>query len=217
VRKWLFFAAACAVILLALGAQNATVSFTMAFVKRTPEGLPARVDFSERVNIAPEDAFKIFLQPSAGSYVYLVLHDAQNDVQLLFPQSFTAFESPGYAQGRTFIPAGDDWFALDGTKGTERFYLLASVERLRTLESRIAAYQKAVSRQSSTTTAIGAARQAVLDEIRQLIKSHSGLAAAAEKPVTVGGGTRGTTEAVERLATRIEAGPFYSRTFRLDH
>jgi hypothetical protein len=217
VRKSLLVLAALAGVALALEAQDTAVSFTMAFVKRAPDGQPARIDFSERVNVKPGDLFKILVQPSAGSYVYLILHDAQNDLQVLFPPTFAAFEGSGYAQAQTFIPEGNEWFTLDGTRGTERFYLLASVQRLKTLESRVAAYQNAASQKDARTAAVNAARQAVLDEIRQLIRSHSTLTAAAEKPVTIGGGFRGVTEAVARLATRIEAGPFYSRTFRLEH
>jgi hypothetical protein len=217
VRKSLLILAACAGVTVALGAQDARISLTMAFVKRTPEGRPAKVDFSERVNIKRGDLFKIFLQPSAGSYVYLILHDVQNDLQVLFPLTFADFEKPGYAQSRTYIPEGEDWFALDGAKGTERFYLLASAERLRGLESRIAAYRNAAARKGSAVAAINAARQAVLDEVRRLTKAHSQLAAAAEKPVTIGGGTRGVDDTVARLATRIEAGIFYSKTFRLEH
>jgi hypothetical protein len=216
-RKSLLVLAACAGVTLALGAQDAGVSFSMAFVKRTSAGQPAKVDFSERVNVKPGDLFKIFLQPSAGSYVYLILHDAQEGLQLLFPQAFAVFESPDYPNARTYIPEGDEWFALDSVRGTERFYLLASVERLRALESRIAAYQKTASNKGSAVAAVHAARQAVLDEIRLQLKAHSRLSAAAEKPVTIGGGTRGITEAIASLATRIDAGVFFSRTFRLEH
>ena len=216
-RKSLLVLAALAGLTAALEAQSAGVSFTMAFVKRAPDGQPARIDFSERVNVAPGDLFKILVQPSPGSYVYLILHDAQNDLQVLFPTAFAAFESTGYGQAQTFIPEGDGWFALDGTKGTERFTLLASAERLKTLESRIAAYQKTAANKGAAVAAVNAARQAVLDEIQLQIKSHSRLAAAAEKPVPIGGGTRGVTDAITRLATRVEAGVFYSRTFRLEH
>ncbi len=216
-RKSLLILLVSAGMTLALGAQEATVSFMMAFVKRTPQGSTAKVDFTERVNVKSGDLFKIYLQPSLGSYVYLFLHDAQDDLQVLFPGTFAAFESRSYAQTMITIPEGEEWFALDNEKGTERFYLLASAERLRTLESLATAHQKTASKKGSTVAAVNAARQALLDEIRRLIKAHSQLAAAAEKPVTIGGGTRGITEAVAKLATRIEAGGFYSRTFRLDH
>ena len=200
-----------------LAAQGAKPSFTWAFVKRTADGGAVPINFSERVNIKAGDLFKIHIQPAASSYVYLILQDASDDVQLLFPDSFELFGKTSYAQARYFIPEGDDWFTLDNAKGTERFYLVASSERLSPLESLVLTLQKTASNQKSTVAAINAARQAVVDEIKRLIKAHSSLAAAAEKPVTIAGGTRGINETVAKLATRIEAAGFYSKTFRLEH
>jgi len=198
-------------------AQGAKLSFTWAFVKRAADGSAAPLDFSERVTIATGDLFKIHIQPAASSYVYLVLQDAANDVQLLFPDSFDLFAKTSYAQTRHFVPEGDNWFTLDSTRGTERFYLVAASERLRSLESLVTTLQKTASNPKSTVAARNAARQAVLDEIRRLIKEHSQLAVAAEKPVTIAGGTRGIDEAVAKLAIRVETAKFYSRTFRLEH
>ena len=200
-----------------LAAQGAKLSFTWAFVKRTADGSAVPINFSERVNIKAGDLFKIHIQPAASSYVYLILQDAADDVQLLFPDVFDLFEKTSYAQTRYFIPDGDNWFTLDSTHGTERFFLMASSERLRPLESLVLTLQKTASNQKSTVAAIYAARQAVLDETRRLIKEHSQLAVAAEKPVTIAGGTRGINESVARLATRIETAGFYSKTFRLEH
>jgi hypothetical protein len=200
-----------------IAAQEAKVSFTWAFVKRAADGSAVPVNFGSRVNIKPGDLFKIHIQPGAGSYVYLVLQDAAGEVQRLFPESFDLFEAPSYATTRFFMPEGNDWFTLDGARGTERFFLIASSDRLRSLESLLLSLDKTTSNQNSTVAAKNSARQAVLDEIKRLAKEHSQLAAAAEKPVTIAGGTRGINETVAKLATRIEAAGFYTRTFRLDH
>jgi len=212
---------ACVVVVLLLiaascVAQEAKLSFTWAFVKRAADGSAVPINFSEKVNIKSGDLFKIHIQPNAGTFVYLVLQDASDDTQLLFPESFDVFGKASYAQ-RYFIPEGDNWFTLDSAKGTERFYLVASSERLQTLESLILALQKTASNQGSTAGAKAAARQAVLDEIKRLNQQHSQLAVAAEKPVTIAGGTRGINEAIARLATRIEAAGYYSKIFRLEH
>jgi hypothetical protein len=205
------------VITAGLAAQGAKLSFTWAFVKRAADGSAVPINFSERVNIKAGDLFKIHIQPAASSYVYLILQDAADDVQLLFPDSFDQFGKTSYAQSRYFIPDGDDWFTLDNAKGTERFFLVASSERLGPLEALVNTLQKTASNQKSTVAAKNAARQAVLDEIKRLIKEHSQLAAGSEKPVTIAGGTRGINEAVAKLATRIDAAGFYSKTFRLEH
>ncbi len=149
--------------------------------------------------------------------MYLFLYDAEGSLQLLFPERFEVFTEPSYTQNQFFIPEGENWFALDNAKGVERFYLLASRERLSSLESLTLAYQKVSGEGKSSTNAIGAARQAVLDEITQLRTKHSQLTMAAEKPVTIAGGTRGINASVAKAATRIEADEFYTKTFRLEH
>jgi hypothetical protein len=213
-------AAALALLFVAaigLSAEGRKLSLNWAFAKRAPDGAARPIDFSDRVNIKSGDLFKLFIQPEASSYVYLVLQDSSDEVQLLFPESFELFGMADYAKRRYFLPEGNDWFTLDGAKGTERFYLIASSERLRPLESLIAAHQAKASAKDSTAAAKNAARRAVLDEIKRLINEHSRLAAASEKPVSIAGGSRGVNEEVEKLATRIEASEFYAKTFRLEH
>ncbi|MGA2641950.1 MAG: DUF4384 domain-containing protein [Spirochaetia bacterium] len=199
-----------------LGAQGANMAFNWAFVKRATDGSPVPIVFSERVAVAPGDLFKIYIQPVKNTFIYLFLYDAQGALQLLFPERFEVFTEPSYLQKQFFIPEGENWFALDNAKGVERFYLLASRERLTTLESLTLAHQKVADAKSSATV-IGAARQAVLNEIAQLRTKHSQLTIAAEKPVTIAGGTRGINASVAKAGTRIEAAEFYIKTFRLEH
>jgi len=194
-----------------LAAQEAQTSFNWAFVKRGAEGSPVPIDFKERVSIAQGDLFKIHVQPIQNAFVYLFIHDAQGDLQLLFPERFEVFNGRTYLNTRYFIPEGDNWFTLDNAKGTERFYLLASSERLRPLESLFLSYDKA------SAGAKAAARQAVLDEVARVRREHSQLTIAAEKPVTIAGGTRGINAAIQKVATRIEAPGFYYKLFRLEH
>lgn len=211
-------AAAIALLLAAaigLSAEGRKLSLNWAFAKRAANGAATPIDFSERVNIKSGDLFKVFIQPEASSYVYLVLQDASDEVQLLFPEGFDLFGEASYVKSRYFIPDGNDWFTLDSATGTERFYLIASSERLRALESLMLEHQRKAS--SKDSTAKNAARRAVLDEIKRLINEHSRLAAASEKPVSIAGGTRGVNDDVQKLATRIEASEFYAKTFRLEH
>jgi hypothetical protein len=193
------------------------LQFNWAFVKRAPNGSVQPIDFSERVNIAQGDLFKINIQPVKDAFLYLFLHDASGDLQLLFPDRFEQFESRSYKGKQFFIPVGENWFTLDSAKGTERFYLLASSKRLSSLESLTIAYQSAAQARSTNAPAADAARQAVLDEISRVRKENSKLTIAAEKPVTIAGGTRGVNSATAKLATEIDAQDFYTKTFRLEH
>lgn len=192
-------------------AEGEKLQFNWAFVKRGPGGVPQPINFSENVSILRGDLFKISIQPVNSVFLYLFLHDAGGNLQLLFPDSFQDFEQARYVGGRFLIPAGENWFTLDSAKGTERFYLLASMKRLEGLEKLTSAYQRGASSEKA------AQRQAVLDEIARLIAEHSKLRMVAEKPVTVAGGTRGIDSPVAKLATRIEAEEFYTKTFRLEH
>jgi len=205
---------AAAVLFLAAAAawtQQATVAFNWAFVKRAAGGAPAALDFKEKVNIGPGDLFKIHVQPLENAFVYVYLDDAQGELQCLFPSDFSVFEGASYLDQKFFIPGGDNWFALDSARGTERFYLVASSVRLSRLESFTTALGK------STGSSKGTARQAVLDEIARIRKEHSQLTMAAEKPVTVAGSSRGLAAAIQKAATRIEAPGFYYKLFRLEH
>jgi hypothetical protein len=194
------------------GTTAPDVVFDWAIVKRGPTGAPVRVEFAERVTVARGDLFKIHLQPIAkNTFIYLFLHDAAGTLSMLFPDRFEAFQERGYTGTPFFIPPGEDWFALDGSTGTERFYLVASSERLKELERLTTALRTAASAEMAT------ARQRVLDEIAALRREHSQLAIAAEKPVAIAGGTRGISDTVEKMGTRIEAVRLYARTFRLEH
>jgi hypothetical protein len=198
-------------------AEDATLAFNWAFVKRAANGSAVPIDFKERVSIVSGDLFKIHIQPVANAFIYLFLQDAQGELDMLFPESFDVFGGGAYLKTPVFIPAGEDWFTLDNAKGTERFTLLASTERQAKLESLVLALRKTMADAKASAAAKGSAQQAVLDEIQRLRKAHSSLAAAAEKPVTIAGGTRGINEAVQKLATRIEATGFYWKNFRLEH
>lgn len=192
-------------------AQEAKTAFKWAFVKKASDGSAAPIDFKERVNVSVGELFKIYIQPVTGAFIYLFLHDAQGDLQQLFPDDFSQFDKANYWGTQYYVPSGDNWFTLDSVKGTERFYLVVSAERLASLESLVLAYEKA------SGEGKGAARQAVVDEIARIRTQHSQLTMTAEKPVTIAGGTRGINAAVEKVATRIESGGFYYKLFRLEH
>jgi hypothetical protein len=190
-------------------ADEQDLQFDWAFMKQTPGGASHSVDFSERLAISTGDLFKISIKPLRNAYIYLYLQDAKGDLQLLFPEQFTDFEGARYMDEQFFVPHGRAWFTLDSEKGAERFHLLASASRLSRLESLTLAFQEAARGKNGAD----AQRQAVLDEITQLRRTHSRLTTAAEKPVTIAGGTRGA--AIEGM--RIEAAGFYTRTLRLEH
>jgi hypothetical protein len=194
-----------------LSAEDGTLRFTWAFVTQAPNGALRQVDLSRPVHASSGDLFKIYIEPADNAFVYLFLHDAEGNLQLLFPDSFKDFDKSDYRGNQFFIPAEQSWFTLDTSKGTERFYLIASTKRLSSLETLADDYQKAPKDRKSSQ------KQAILDEVSRLQKEHSKLRIAAEKPVPIAGGTRGAGQSVAKLATKVEASEFYFKTFRLEH
>ena len=102
--------------------------------------------------------------------------------------------------------------------GRETFYLLASRQRLESLER---LFDQSESADPSRKAELS--RQ-ILDEIRTFKKEHRELAAAAERPETIGGAVRGFEKAqgmnrpdVAVIASEISAPGFVVRTFTIDH
>ena len=201
-----------------LGADSAgELVFDWAFVKRGLDGEAGSIDFSRRVRISSNDLFKIYIQPLRGAYIYLYLYDVQKELYLLFPERFEDFDDRDYLGQKYYLPDGDAWFSLDDSRGVEKFYLLASVERLTRLEALTEEYTLLYDNRKGSSGETNTARQRVLDEIVSIRKQHSQFVITAEKPVPIAGGVRGQNADLEKLATRINAEGFYTKTLRLEH
>ena len=60
------------------------------------------------------DQFKFKLTLKSRCYVYLIYHDGEGDVQLLFPRHLEQFDDDYQVSRDYFVPQGDLWFTLDG-------------------------------------------------------------------------------------------------------
>lgn len=201
-----------------LAAESKTeVVFNWAFVKQTRDGELQMLDSSRVASIEPGEQLKIFLQPVQNAYIYVYLHDAQNELHLLFPRRIEDLHSRNYGNREYYLPEGEDWFVLDEAKGVEKFHLLASHERFPKLEALTKTYLDLKEKAKSSQDAIRIAMQRVLEEITRIRQQHSKLVVLAEKPVSIAGGVRGQNRAIEELAIEIRAQEFYSKTFRLEH
>jgi len=114
----------------------------------------------------------------------------------------------------TYIPPGSQWFELEKGAGMETFFLLASVTPLKDLERLIDRHEAA------DAPGKKAAATGILDEVRRLNKANRNFARPVERPVMIGGQTRGTTDAasaIDQLAVEVEAERFYGKTITIDH
>lgn len=78
---------------------------------------------------SPEDSdrFKVFFRPSDDCYVYVVNIDSTGWANVLHPEDGVG--KPTRAGTENFSPASDDAWAVDGYRGIETMYFVASRQR----------------------------------------------------------------------------------------
>jgi hypothetical protein len=139
-------------------------------------------------------------------------------MSVLFPYRFKQLDSSSTLSGKHYVPQGNQWFELDDHTGQEKFYLLASTQRLFDLEALINKYESADKAKKS-----GLAEK-ITSEIRNLRKRHLKFKTYAEKPVTIIGNLRGAEQSesvhskdIADYAVEISTTTFFSRTYTIDH
>jgi hypothetical protein len=182
-----------------------------------PQGKGKVISVQNETALRAGDRLKLFFEPKNDQYFYLLHVSSQGELTPLFPP---AAQPAKVTRGtKVFIPMDNNWFELDAYPGQEKFFLLATVERLDRLEELCARHTVLKDKadvQSST--------DAILDEIKRLRQKHKQLSAPAEKPVRIGGSLRGEQPSsspavpdITPLAAEVTAPGFYSRTFTIDH
>lgn len=198
-----------ALLLLPAGqTREAEVRFEWGIWARTgPTDHP--VSMGSRTTLKSGDQVKMFLRLKQRGFVYVVLHDADNQLSLLYPAAPSSGEpSIGVA---AYIPAGDAWMQLDERLGVETIHLIAAPMRLDGLEAALKRYAAA------TSSDRGAAARQVLDEIARLKAQFQPGAAPTERPVEIAGTVRGMPPDIAARAVEVSARRFYSRTITIDH
>ncbi len=105
-----------------------------AFFLKDGEGRLKSLEFDEPEHFAAGDLLRIYLQLQEKTYVYLYLYDSRQDLYLVFPAAADFYAESFPSWEKYYIPSGRGWFTLDNGSGKERFYLLASKQRLMGLE-----------------------------------------------------------------------------------
>jgi hypothetical protein len=140
-----------------------------------PQGKGKVVSVQNETSLRAGDQLKVFFEPRSDLHFYLLHISSQGELTPLFPAE--AQPSKVAAGTQVFIPAGNNWFELDAHPGQEKFFLIATAERLDRLEelcTRHTALKDKADVQSST--------DAILDEIKRLRQKHRQLSAPAENP-----------------------------------
>ncbi|MEE9497462.1 MAG: DUF4384 domain-containing protein, partial [Desulfobacterales bacterium] len=146
--------------------QEANIKFQWAFGALKKANGSKFEAVTKDTDLKTGDQIKFFLKVNKSCFVYLIYRSSQGELSVLFPQRFKLQSAQYTVAGNHYIPKGDQWFELDEHTGEERFYLLASVERLMDLEARINDYESA---DTSKKTPLA---KKILSEIRKLRRQH---------------------------------------------
>jgi hypothetical protein len=199
--------------------NDANIGFEWAFGVLGHAGkVPVLTPITRDTVLKTGAEIKMLVKLTKDCYVYLIYLDSQGELNLLFPYSIRQLQTD-YSVGKPYyIPKGRTWMTMDQNTGKEIFFLVASTERLLSLEVKLGNYFS-VDPSERKPLADG-----VVSEIRGLRKQYATFATIAEKPLSIGGNIRSTDtlKVVRRLdvadiATEISANNFYSKTITIDH
>ena len=182
-----------------------------------PQGKGKVIAVQNETTLRAGDRLKLFFEPKSDQYFYLLHMSSQGELTPLFP---AAAQPAKVVRGtKMFIPADNNWFELDAHPGQEKFFLIATAERLDRLEE-LCARHTALKNKAD----LQASADEILDEIKRLRQKNKQLSAPAEKPVRIGGSLRGQQPSsspaipdITTLAAEVTAPGFYTRTFSIEH
>ena len=164
------------------------------------------------------DKLKMMVELKKKCFLYLFYHTGGGEVHMLFPYDLRQFVNDYETYKKYYIPRDNMWFELDQQIGLEKFFLLASEKRLTELEALYSSYLGADPQEKQ-----GLAKK-IVTKIREIKRKNRKLSTTAERPVQIGGNTRGAKKNrkeqypdIDPIAAEVSAGNFYSRTFTIDH
>lgn len=200
-------------------AEEETINFKWAFGALAGLGKDQKFEaITKDAVLKTGDRFKMMVELHKECFVYVIHHNAQGELSMIFPYSPQQFDTDYKVSKRYYVPRGDGWFELDQHLGRETFYLLASGQRLLHLEDLFGQYGSSDAGKKSETANL------ILDELRILKKQHRELATQAERPLTIGGTIRGIEKAQETtppdisaISEEIRSSGFVARTFAIEH
>ena len=202
------------------------MSFKWAIILANPKGERGTLSITKNTTVFSGDSLSIFIRPIERAYVYLYLVDSNDDLSLLFPARISDFDKD-YSFGKKYhIPEKEKW-KITPPKGTETFFLLASVKRLEKLESLTKVHMSALDRareekDNPSRLVQEAAKSKVIDEITNIqVEVRKAMTDPIPSPPSILGTMRAREVEVETetsgYAEEVKAKNIYSKTIRLEH
>jgi hypothetical protein len=97
-----------------------------------------------RVTLTSADNYRLLIEPSEGTHVYLFQLSPDNHLARLFPNEVYAPAQNPLSPGETLhLPAAPNWLYLGDGRGEERLYVVASAQPIGNLERLYAQYSQA--------------------------------------------------------------------------
>jgi hypothetical protein len=101
------------------------------------ESFDLRNPLTKSIALTSTDDFRLLIQPSQPSYLYIYLVSPNNEYQALHPE--TGF-NPLHPVVTTLLPAHLNWFYLSGENGAYRLLLITATQTLPELDERYDQY-----------------------------------------------------------------------------
>lgn len=187
---------------------NPNVQFLWRFAAKGPTATNWTPILGD-TNVSLGTQLRIYVRLKKPCYVYVICRDSSEAVSRLFPTYPLDNKATNQVEQDYWLPSVDRYYYVDRPNGKEVFYLVASNERLRTLEDRLAENEKMSGNDSLLQG------KEIISEIWNLRTSRGGiLNPVAEEPTTIAGLLRGDHNA---SAIEIKANQFYCKSYTIAH
>ena len=210
-RKLVVCIIAALLILAGAGSGHAAdVEFRWAILADSGEGMKP-LDFSGSPPIVfSGTGLQIFLEHLSNCHIYLYLLDSQEELTPLYPME-EGFYNYGFPRGPKLIPPGNQSFAFVPPAGIERFYLIASEERLFQIEKLTKIFQE-------HSDSYGQ-QKLLISEIEAILEEREKKSRASEDIETVTINRRSSAGIVKEKLKVIEVdiSKKYGRVIEIDH
>ena len=120
------------------------VSFLWAFgaIKKTNQELQF-IKITRDTELKSGDQLKMLVRLNKKCFVYVFYYSSQGQLFMLLPYNLNQFSTDYETSKNYYIPQGNFVLELDDNVGQEKFYLIASAQRLQELENLFGSYESA--------------------------------------------------------------------------
>lgn len=158
------------------------------------------VNFKSAVKMSKKDTFQIRIKPKQTCFCYVIKEDSKGAVSIIFNAKIEA-------NSEQYLPQREEEFHVSDPAGTDKYSVIVSAMPQNSLEKALEALAKDAEAKADMT-------MAVQDEILRIRQSLSTLPAAPERPIAMGGVTRGDSKLE---ATQFRGRAVYVKTIIITH